>query len=76
MWLALGQGLLFALTVAEAALLWLDFGPGTSFEMLSLVFGVVAVAGWALIIGGALRGEIPGRRSVRIGQPAVQPTES
>ncbi len=75
-WLALGQGLLFALTVAEAALLWLELGPGTSFEMLSLIFGLVAVVGWAFIIGGALRGEIPKLRSVRIGQPAVQPSES
>lgn len=57
-----GAGLLFAIVVIEAALLWWPAGPGANFDLLSLVVGGISLAGWAALIAAALRDELSAAR--------------
>ncbi|MEP7157833.1 MAG: hypothetical protein ABI797_00255 [Chloroflexota bacterium] len=63
--LIVGTGLLFANVVVNAVLLWWTLGPGTNTDVLSLVIGGMALAGWLALAAGALRGELTGPENFR-----------
>ncbi len=54
----IGSGLLFANVVINALLLWWSPGQGANTDFLYLVISLPSLAGWLLLIYGALRGEL------------------
>jgi hypothetical protein len=56
--LIIGTGLLFANVVVNAVLLWWAPGPGTNFDVLSVILSSLGLAGWLFVALGALRGEL------------------
>lgn len=58
--LIVGAGLLFANVVVNAVLLWWTPGPGTNYDLLSLLVGGLGLIGWLALAAGALRGELTG----------------
>jgi hypothetical protein len=53
-----GSGLLFANVVMNALLLWWSPGAGANTDVLYVIVMTPSLAGWLLLIGGALRGEL------------------
>ena len=54
----IGAGLLLVVVAIDAALLVWPYGPDTNFELVGLVVSGVSIAGWLVMIGAALRGEL------------------